>query len=66
MPFVGDSAGDLEAARAAGARPVLVLTGNGRRTLAKGAAEGCEVHEDLMAFAKALVAGTAPNAATVI
>lgn len=32
VPFVGDSPRDIEAARAAGARPVLVRTGNGRET----------------------------------
>ena len=30
VPFVGDSLADIEAARAAGAVPVLVKTGNGR------------------------------------
>ncbi|MFP4079669.1 MAG: D-glycero-beta-D-manno-heptose 1,7-bisphosphate 7-phosphatase [Ectothiorhodospira sp.] len=37
VPAVGDSARDLEAARAAGCRPLLVRTGNGERTLARGA-----------------------------
>ncbi len=37
---VGDSLRDLEAARAVGAKPVLVKTGKGERTLAK--AEGLE------------------------
>lgn len=32
VPVVGDSLRDLEAARAAGARPILVRTGNGART----------------------------------
>lgn len=32
VPFVGDSARDLEAARIVGARPILVRTGYGRRT----------------------------------
>ncbi|HZD52287.1 MAG TPA: D-glycero-beta-D-manno-heptose 1,7-bisphosphate 7-phosphatase, partial [Woeseiaceae bacterium] len=32
VPVIGDTERDLEAARVAGARPVLVLTGNGRRT----------------------------------
>lgn len=32
VPAVGDSLRDLQAARAAGARPVLVRTGNGRKT----------------------------------
>lgn len=33
--MIGDSSGDLLAAEAAGATPVLVLTGNGMRTLEK-------------------------------
>lgn len=32
LPFVGDSVKDIEAAEAAGCRPVLVLTGNGEQT----------------------------------
>lgn len=32
VPVIGDSLRDLQAATAAGARPVLVLTGNGRKT----------------------------------
>ena len=56
VPFVGDSGSDLEAARAAGARPVLVLTGNGRRTRANEMGEDAEVYEDLMGFARAHIA----------
>ena len=33
VPVIGDSARDLQAAQAVGARPILVLTGNGQRTL---------------------------------
>lgn len=33
--FIGDSYADMEAARSAGCKPLLVLTGNGRRTLEK-------------------------------
>lgn len=36
VPVVGDSLRDLEAAREVGARPYLVRTGKGERTLAKG------------------------------
>lgn len=32
VPFIGDTARDVEAARAAGAQPVLVYTGKGQRT----------------------------------
>ncbi len=34
VPFIGDSKSDVEAAQAARARPVLVRTGKGVRTLA--------------------------------
>lgn len=57
VPCVGDSARDLEAARAVGARPILVLTGNGRRTLAELGEAACpEVYDDLAAAAAALMA----------
>ncbi len=36
VPTVGDSLRDLQAASAAGARPVLVLTGKGEQTLKAG------------------------------
>ncbi len=52
VSFVGDSLRDLQAAAAAGARPVLVLTGKGRKTReAGGLPEGTEVFADLAAFA---------------
>lgn len=49
VPVIGDSARDLEAARRAGARPMLVLTGNGRRTLAEAAVAAPEHYADLAA-----------------
>jgi D-glycero-D-manno-heptose 1,7-bisphosphate phosphatase len=52
-PFVGDSRRDLEAAVAAGCRPVLVRTGNGRRTEAETDRPEAEVHDDLAAFVAA-------------
>ena len=53
--MVGDSRKDLEAAAAAGARPVLVLTGNGEKTQAQGnLPRGTTVHADLAAFARHL------------
>jgi D-glycero-D-manno-heptose 1,7-bisphosphate phosphatase len=57
VPAVGDSLRDIQAARAAGARPVLVRTGNGMETLRDGAQElrGVEVYDDLMAFTSALL-----------
>jgi D-glycero-D-manno-heptose 1,7-bisphosphate phosphatase len=55
---VGDSMRDIEAARAAKARPVLVRTGNGRKTEQALGAEraGVAVYDDLAAFAAALIA----------
>ncbi|MGI9236561.1 MAG: D-glycero-beta-D-manno-heptose 1,7-bisphosphate 7-phosphatase [Woeseiaceae bacterium] len=56
-PVIGDSLRDLEAAAAAGARPILVRTGNGRETetTLDGALAGTEVFDDLAAAARALV-----------
>lgn len=58
VPVVGDSARDLEAARAAGAWPVLVLTGNGERTAAalRKAGEQVDTYADLAAVADGLIA----------
>lgn len=66
---LGDSLRDLQAARAAGAQPALVETGNGRETAAAiragdaGAAEFAEapVYADLAAFVDALLAGNGAN-----
>jgi D-glycero-D-manno-heptose 1,7-bisphosphate phosphatase len=53
--MVGDAQRDLEAAAAAGARPVLVLTGKGKQTAAQGRLPpGTEVFADLAAFAERL------------
>ncbi len=55
VPAIGDSLRDLQAASAAGARPILVLTGKGEKTLkAGGLPEGTEVYPDLAAAAIAL------------
>ena len=52
VPMVGDALRDLQAAAAAGARPVLVLTGKGRKTQAAGGLPpGTEIYPDLAAFA---------------
>jgi D-glycero-D-manno-heptose 1,7-bisphosphate phosphatase len=57
IPAVGDSLRDLQAASAAGAKPVLVLTGKGRKTAqAGGLPPGTETYEDLAAAALALTA----------
>jgi D-glycero-D-manno-heptose 1,7-bisphosphate phosphatase len=53
--MVGDAQRDVEAAAAAGARPVLVLTGKGKRTRDEGKLPpGTEVYPDLAAFARKL------------
>jgi len=57
VPVIGDSLRDLQAASAAGARPLLVLTGKGEKTLAAGGLPaGTEIHKDLAAAAMALTA----------
>ncbi|WP_286875231.1 D-glycero-beta-D-manno-heptose 1,7-bisphosphate 7-phosphatase, partial [Spongiibacter sp.] len=53
VPMVGDSLRDLEAGVARGCRPVLVLTGKGRRTLDKGLPETLgpvDVYDSLAGF----------------
>ncbi len=57
VPAIGDSERDLEAATAAGARPILVRTGNGRKTEAALRRDGGspEVYDDLAAAAAALL-----------
>lgn len=53
--MVGDAQRDLDAAAAAGAKPVLVLTGKGLRTQEEGRLPpGTEVYPDLAAFARHL------------
>jgi len=53
--MVGDSLKDVQAAVAAGARPVLVLTGKGAKTQAEGSLPpGTRVFADLAAFAEHL------------
>jgi len=54
-PVIGDSKRDLQAARAVGARPILVRTGNGAATEAAGGGEGAEVVDDLAAAADMLI-----------
>jgi D-glycero-D-manno-heptose 1,7-bisphosphate phosphatase len=53
--MVGDAVRDLQAAAAAGARPVLVLTGKGKKTQQAGdLPRGTQVFDDLGAFAEHL------------
>jgi D-glycero-D-manno-heptose 1,7-bisphosphate phosphatase len=60
---VGDDERDIVAARAAAARPVLLRTGHGKRTLRKGKQlEGLPVYDDLAGFAEALLSGDLPAA----
>ena len=55
VPVIGDSLRDTQAAAAAGARPFLVLTGNGRRTYETGGLpEGTLVFADLATAAEYL------------
>jgi len=57
VPAIGDSWRDIEAARAAGARPILVRTGKGRRTLAEHEIpEDVAVYDDLAAAVADLLA----------
>jgi D-glycero-D-manno-heptose 1,7-bisphosphate phosphatase len=53
--MVGDTLRDVQAAAAAGARPVLVLSGRGRKTLEEGMLPpGTAVFQDLATFAEHL------------
>jgi D-glycero-D-manno-heptose 1,7-bisphosphate phosphatase len=48
VPAIGDSLRDLQAARTAGATPMLVLTGKGRKTQSDGGVpDGTAVHANL-------------------
>ena len=63
VPFIGDSSRDVEAAVAAGARPVLVRTGEGEATLRSGACpDGIDVYDDLASAVDALLAARRPAA----
>ncbi len=57
VPVIGDSPRDLQAAAAADARPILVRTGNGRKTEASlhGELATIEIFDDLAAAATALL-----------
>jgi D-glycero-D-manno-heptose 1,7-bisphosphate phosphatase len=57
VPVIGDSLRDLQAARAAGAAPILVRTGKGTLTLEAGdLPEDTRVFDDLAEAARALLA----------
>ena len=53
--FVGDSLGDLEAAKAVDSQPVLVKTGKGEKTQAKNLPVGTLILGDLAAVAAELI-----------
>ncbi|WP_028695856.1 D-glycero-beta-D-manno-heptose 1,7-bisphosphate 7-phosphatase [Pseudomonas cremoricolorata] len=53
--FVGDSRGDLDAAVAVDAQPVLVKTGKGEQTLSKGVPQHTLIYPDLASVARALL-----------
>ncbi|NTV96581.1 MAG: D-glycero-beta-D-manno-heptose 1,7-bisphosphate 7-phosphatase [Thiobacillus sp.] len=56
VPAVGDALRDIEAAMAVGARPILVRTGKGKRTLASvSLPEDVVVYDDLKEAVHALV-----------
>ena len=56
VPVIGDSLRDLQAAQTVGASPMLVKTGKGERTLAKGEGlDGIPVYDDLADAVSALL-----------
>jgi len=56
VPVIGDSLADIEAARAVGARPMLVRTGRGRLTEERGAGlADVPIFDDLAAAVDALL-----------
>ena len=56
VPMVGDSLRDLQAGVSVGAKPYLVRTGKGRKTLATGnLPEGTQVFDDLAAVVATLL-----------
>jgi D-glycero-D-manno-heptose 1,7-bisphosphate phosphatase len=55
VPAVGDRLSDIEAARAAGASPILVRTGHGQETLDQYTDLRVPVYDDLNAVATALL-----------
>ena len=57
VPSIGDSLRDLQAAAAAGAQPMLVLTGKGAKTeIAGGLPEGTPIFADLAEAVRNIVA----------
>ncbi len=60
--MVGDSLRDLQAAQAAGSKPVLVLTGKGSKTAAElGAGRDVNTYQNLAKYVDLLLAATSPD-----
>ena len=57
IPFIGDSYRDIQAGLAAGARPFLVKTGKGRRTLAAHPEISVPIFENLYDAAQFIISG---------
>jgi D-glycero-D-manno-heptose 1,7-bisphosphate phosphatase len=56
IPVIGDSLRDLQAAQEVNARPILVRTGKGERTIARGEGlKGIAIYDDLAAAVDALL-----------
>lgn len=55
VPAVGDSLRDLQAAQSAGATPILVRTGKGKKTLEKAIPDDVVVYNDLAAVVNVLL-----------
>lgn len=55
VPAIGDSLRDLQAAQAAGAMPMLVLTGKGAAARLQAEAMGIAVHRDLAGAVQAII-----------
>lgn len=61
VPIVGDSLRDLQAARSVGAKPILVRTGKGERTIAKNEGlDGVPVYDNLSAYVDELIKKNSP------
>lgn len=55
--IIGDSLRDIDAARAVGGRPILVLTGNGKKTASELGERDVEIYPDLKAAVIGLTQG---------
>lgn len=65
VPVVGDSLRDVQAAMAANARPVLVRTGKGEKTLEQHGLEHVPCYDDLLAFVEDYLSDEAAAAKSV-